>query len=63
MSQAAYDAGRRERLGLARLSMPVKNARKIGKRDIVRNSGTPTIKFSPETFAVTVDACMRRETT
>ena len=55
VSQAAYDAGRHQRLGLARQVMPVKNTRKIGKRDMVRNSGTPAIEVSPETFAVTVD--------
>ena len=35
--------------------IPVKNTRKIGKKDMVRNSGTPKIEVSPETFAVTVD--------
>jgi urease subunit alpha len=35
--------------------MPVKNIRKVRKRDMVRNSGTPDIKVDPETFAVTVD--------
>ena len=35
--------------------MPVRNIRKIGKRDMVRNSGTPKIEVNPETFAVTVD--------
>ena len=35
--------------------MPVKNMRKIGKRDMVRNDGTPKIEVNPETFAVTVD--------
>ena len=29
--------------------------RKIGKRNMVRNSGTPNIAVDPETFAVTVD--------
>ena len=33
----------------------VKNTRKIGKKDMVRNAETPTITVSPETFAVTVD--------
>jgi urease subunit alpha len=55
VSRAAYDAGLHKRLGLARQVMPVKNTRKIGKRDMVRNSGTPAIEVSPETFAVTVD--------
>ena len=35
--------------------MAVRNTRKIGKRDMVRNSGTPKIEVNPETFAVTVD--------
>ena len=55
VSQASYDSGLQKRLGLARQVMPVKNTRKIGKRDMVRNSGTPTIGVSPETFAVTVE--------
>ena len=33
----------------------MKNTRRIGKRDMVRNAGTPKIEVSPETFAVTVD--------
>jgi len=33
----------------------VKNTRKIRKRDMVRNSGTPKIEVNAETFAVTVD--------
>ena len=33
----------------------MKNTRKIGKRDMVRNAGMPKIEVSPETFAVTVD--------
>ena len=55
VSQAAYDAGCPQRLGLKRQVIPVKNLRKIGKNDMVRNSGTPKIEVSPETFAVTVD--------
>jgi urease subunit alpha len=55
VSQAAEAAGIGERLGLERQVMSVKNTRKIGKKDMVRNSGTPKIEVSPETFAVTVD--------
>ncbi|MGB7000057.1 MAG: urease subunit alpha, partial [Pseudolabrys sp.] len=44
-----------KRLGLKRKVMPVKNIRKVRKRDMVRNSGTRDIKVDPETFAVTVD--------
>ncbi len=55
VSQAAHDAGIAGRLGLRRQVMAVRNTRKIGKRDMVRNAGTPKIEVSPETFAVTVD--------
>ena len=55
VSQAGYDAGVHGTLELKRQVVPVKNLRKIGKKDMVRNSGTPTIEVSPETFAVTVD--------
>jgi len=55
VSQAAYSLGIKERLGLARQVMPVLGTRKLGKRDMVRNSGTPRIDVNPETFAVKVD--------
>jgi urease subunit alpha len=55
VSGAAHAAGIGERLGLRRQVIPVRNTRKIGKRDMVRNSGTPQIEVNPETFAVTVD--------
>jgi urease subunit alpha len=55
VSGTAHASGIKERLGLKRHVLPVRNVRKIGKRDMVRNSGTPKIEVSPETFAVTVD--------
>jgi urease subunit alpha len=55
VSGAAHAAGIGERLGLARRVEAVRNTRRIGKRDMVRNAGTPKIEVSPETFAVTVD--------
>ena len=55
VSGAAHAAGIKKRLGLDRQVMAVRNIRKIGKRDMVRNSGTPKIEVNPETFAVTVD--------
>ena len=55
VSGVAHAAGIKERLGLRRQVMPVRNVRKIGKRDMIRNAGTPNIEVSPETFAVTVD--------
>jgi urease subunit alpha len=55
VSQAAFVSGVKDRLGLAREVMPVTGTRKIGKRDMVRNAGTPRIDVDPETFAVKVD--------
>ena len=55
VSGAAHAAGIKKRLGLDRQVMAVRNTRKIGKRDMVRNAGTPKIEVNPETFAVTVD--------
>jgi len=55
VSGAAHAAGIKQSLGLRRQVLPVRNTRKIGKRDMIRNSGTPEIKVNPETFAVTVD--------
>jgi urease subunit alpha len=55
VSGIAHAAGVKQRLGLRRQVMAVNNIRKIGKRDMVRNSATPNIEVNPETFAVTVD--------
>jgi urease subunit alpha len=55
VSQAAFAGGVKDKLGLAREVMPVAGTRKIGKRDMVRNAGTPRIDVDPETFAVKVD--------
>ncbi|MDB5543218.1 MAG: ureC [Hyphomicrobiales bacterium] len=55
VSGAAHAGGIKERLGLKRHVLPVRNVRKVGKRDMVRNSETPNIEVNPETFAVTVD--------
>lgn len=55
VSGAAHAAGIKQRLELRRQVLPVRNVRKIGKRDMIRNSGTPKIEVDPETFAVTVD--------
>jgi len=55
VSGAAHASGIKKRLGLNRQVIAVKNTRKISKRNMVRNSGTPKIEVDPETFAVTVD--------
>ncbi|WP_373315948.1 urease subunit alpha [Cohnella xylanilytica] len=55
VSQAAYDAGIAERLGLRKRVEPVRNCRGIGKKDMVHNDATPAIEVDPETYRVTVD--------
>ncbi|WP_376701750.1 urease subunit alpha [Cohnella xylanilytica] len=55
VSQAAYDAGIAERLGLRKRVEPVRNCRGIGKKDMVYNDATPAIEVDPETYRVTVD--------
>jgi urease subunit alpha len=55
VSQAAYENGVAERLGLQRQVRPVERTRTITKRDLVRNDALPAITVDPETFAVTAD--------
>ncbi|MFC6018270.1 urease subunit alpha [Plantactinospora solaniradicis] len=55
MSQAGYEAGVGEKLGLRRQVLPVRGTRGLTKRDMVRNDALPDIEVDPETFAVRVD--------
>ena len=55
MSQAGYEAGVKEQLGLQRQVLPVVGTRSLSKSDLVRNTATPRIEVNPETFAVKVD--------
>ncbi len=55
VSQAAYDAGIGESLGLSKVLVPVKNIRKVGKKDMIHNSATPKLEVDPETYAVRAD--------
>jgi len=54
VSQLAMDRNVKEKYGLNRRVMPVKNVRAISKRDMIRNGLTPQLVVNPETFAVTV---------
>jgi urease subunit alpha len=58
VSQAALDAGVPGRLGLARRTEAVRNTRTIGKRDMIHNSGTPTIEVDPQTYEVRADGML-----
>ena len=55
VSQASVKAGVPQKLGLKKIVAPVKNCRKIGKKDMVHNSATPDIHVDPETYEVSVD--------
>ena len=55
VSAAAADKGVKERLGLERIILPVKNCRNIGKKDMRYNDRTGDIKVDPENYRVTVD--------
>jgi len=44
-----------QQYNLQKLVMPVSNCRKIGKKDMVHNDGTPQIEVNPENYEVRVD--------
>ncbi len=55
VSGFAYKDGIKEKLGLERNVLPVKNCRNIGKSDMKFNDRTGDIKVNPETYEVKVD--------
>jgi len=55
VSQAAYDLGIKDKLGLEKLVLPVKNTRAISKSDMVLNDLMPDISVDPETYEVKAD--------
>lgn len=55
VSQAAYEAGIQDKLGLRKTVIPVLNCRSIGKKDMVLNDATPNIEVNPETYEVKAD--------
>ena len=55
LSDAAYQSRVHEKLGLRKHIEPVRNCRKIGKKDMIHNDQTPTIEVNPETYEVRVD--------
>jgi urease subunit alpha len=58
MSESALGAGVPQRLGLKKLVAPVRNCRRIGKKDMIHNSSTPNIEVDPETYEVRVDGTL-----
>jgi urease subunit alpha len=55
VSAAAEAEGVRERLGLAKATLPVRDTRALRKSDMVLNAATPTIEVDPETYEVRAD--------
>lgn len=55
VSQAAYENGIKEQLGLDRIVKPVKNTRDISKADMVLNDLQPDVSVDPETYVVKSD--------
>jgi urease subunit alpha len=55
VSQAALASNSLAELGLRKPLMPVRNTRKIGKRDMVHNGATPAMQVDAETYEVRAD--------
>ncbi|PAF43867.1 urease subunit beta [Helicobacter sp. 11S03491-1] len=55
VSKAAYEEGIKEKLGLDRVVLPVKNCRNITKKDMKNNDVITHIEVNPETYEVKVE--------
>jgi urease subunit alpha len=55
LSQAAFERGVHEKLGLKKRIKPVRGTRQLTKKDMVFNSETPHIEVDPQTYEVKVD--------
>ncbi|ALK96904.1 urease subunit alpha [Massilia sp. WF1] len=55
VSQAAFDAGIRQQLGLAKTVIPIGGTRGLRKRDMIHNGATPHMEVDPETYEVRAD--------
>jgi len=55
VSEAAQADGLRNKLGLAKQTVAVRNTRNIGKSDLILNNATPHMEVNPETYEVRAD--------
>lgn len=55
VSKVAYENNIKEKLGLNKVVLPVKNTREISKQDMKLNNATPKIEVDPQTYEVKVD--------
>lgn len=58
VSQAAFDAGIKERLGLAKPMIVARGMRGLRKADMVHNDATPHMQVDPETYEVRADGVL-----
>jgi urease subunit alpha len=58
VSEASLNTGVPLRLGLKKLIAPVRNCRRIGKKDMLHNSAMPNIEVDSETYEVRVDGTL-----
>ncbi len=52
VSEAAQADGLRDKLGIAKQTLAVKNTRGIGKKDLILNDSLPHVEVNPETYEV-----------
>jgi urease subunit alpha len=55
VSKVSLDKKIVQQYGLEKIILPVKNCRKIGKKDMINNSATPHIEVDPEKYEVKVN--------
>lgn len=55
VSQVAFDNNIKEKLGLERIILPVKNCRNISKKDMIHNDVTASIEVNPQTYEIKVN--------
>ncbi|WP_299414960.1 urease subunit alpha [uncultured Sulfitobacter sp.] len=58
VSAAAHADSLGSTLGLAKQTVPVKNTRTIGKKDLILNDATPQVEVDPETYEVRADGIL-----
>ena len=55
VSRLATQADVGRKLGLVKQMVPIKNVRKLRKRDMIRNAAMPMVEVDPQTFEVRAD--------
>lgn len=55
VSKAAFENNIKEKLGLSKMVLPVKNCRNIGKKDMILNNKVPKVEVDPITYEVKVN--------